>query len=180
MGTIKCALEPALLFTGILFKDDTIYQETRTRLIEKCGPVLAESEVRDFSFTDYYEKEMGPDLKRVFISFLHLVHPHDLAALKCFTNELEEESSLEGRRRINIDPGYLHLAKVILASTKDYSHRIYLDAGIFAEVTLRFERGSFAALEWTYPDYKDPKTLEFFNHVRKLYFEHLRGTGRTS
>ena len=83
--------------------------------------------------------------------------------------------TLGGKRRVNIDPGYISQSKLVLATTKDHSHRIYLGQGIFAEVTLRYYKGTFRAWEWTYPDYASPPYIAIFNHIRKLYKEQLKG-----
>jgi hypothetical protein len=112
---------------------------------------------------------MGSGLSRAFISFKDLISPKDLSRVKVITNRIEEKLSLKGKRLVNIDPGYLDAARLVLASTKDYAHRIYLDKGIFAETTLIFKGHSFKNLEWTYPDYKSEKYLEIFNSIREIF-----------
>lgn len=168
MGRIR-AVDPALLFAGILFAKDDIYEQARQWMTAAWGPVLIESEAFDFTHTDYYQREMGGGLKRKFVAFCDFVEPTDLPKIKIVSNRMEEDLSEAGRRRINIDPGYLDLAKLVLASTKDYSHRLCLGENIFGEVTMRFVKGSFQPLEWTYPDYREPRTLDFLNHARQLY-----------
>jgi len=114
---------------------------------------------------------MGKNLSRKFISFKHLIDPERLVSIKLFTNKLEEKFLWPGssRRKINIDPGYLTLSKLILATTKDFSHRIYLGSGIYAEVTLRYLKNKgFQPWEWTYPDYRSKEYLEIFNQLRSL------------
>jgi hypothetical protein len=104
-----------------------------------------------------------------------------LATVKHMTNRLEVRwSTPQGQRRVNIDPGYLDLAKVVLASTKDHSHRLYIGEGIFAEVTLRYRQRAFQVWEWTYPDYRTPVTLTFFHHLRALYKGQLSSLPRAA
>ncbi len=136
---------------------------------KKFGAVDYKSPIYDFNLTDYYRKEMGPSLKRQFLSFSELIAPTKLAKIKLFTNKLEKRYSKNGKRLINIDPGYVTASKLVLATTENYYHRIYLDRGIFAEVTLYFKKGSFQPFEWTYPDYKTKGYIETFNHIREIY-----------
>ncbi len=178
MGLIQ---DPSLVlfFCGVLFQDVRIYHEAKDRMIGKWGAILSESEIIDFHHTSYYQEEMGKKLKRVFLAFDDLIVPNNLPLLKVESNRIEQELARDGKRCVNIDPGYLHLAKVVLASTKDYSHRLYLNHGIYAEVTLRFEKGNYQSLEWTYPDYREERTLAFFNHARELYCERLKSRTQT-
>jgi len=128
-----------------------------------------------FDRTQYYKKEMGWPLHRRFISFKNLVRPEDVVEIKCKTNVLEEKYSESGRRKINIDPGYVALERMILATGKNYTHRIYLSKGIYADLTLIFQRGSFSPLAWTYKDYRDPVIIGYFNDVRERYKRQIRG-----
>ncbi len=133
----------------------------------KFGRIDFESEALNFIHTDYYEKEFGKDLTRVFVSFKKLIPADRLPAIKIITNNFEARSSRNKLRRINIDPGYLELSKFVLATTKDYMHRIYLGDGIYAEITLFYRKGSFCPWEWTYPDYRTPATHDFCREVRR-------------
>src|SRR5437899_9932068 len=111
----------------------------------------------------------------LYICYDLLSSVSSLAAVKHMTNRLEARwSTPQGQRRVNIDPGYLDLAKVVLASTKDHSHRLYIGDGIFAEVTLRYRQHTFQPWEWTYPDYRVPTTLAFFQQLRERYKAQLR------
>ncbi len=123
----------------------------------------------NFDHTDYYEAEMGKQLKRRFVSFLKLIPIEDLYRIKLYTNRLESRYLMAKSRQINIDPGYVDLAKLVLATTKDYAHRIFLRKGIFAEVTLSFKGDSFCPNEWTYPDYCRDEYIRIFNQIRTLY-----------
>jgi hypothetical protein len=128
-----------------------------------------------FDRTKYYEKEMGWPLHRRFISFKTLVRPQDIVEIKWKTNALEKEESQRGKRKINIDPGYVALERLVLATGKNYTHRIYLSKGIYADLTLIFQRGSFSPLVWTYKDYGDPESIDYFNGVRERYKRQIRG-----
>ncbi len=119
---------------------------------------------------------MGKGLKRQFLGFSRLIGQDDLAEIKCFTNKLEKKFSLfpdRPSRQINLDPGYLSPAKLVLATIKDYNHRIYIGKNIYAEITLHFQGSSFKAWEWTYPDYKTKECIEFFNKVRKGHLKQI-------
>ncbi len=136
-------------------------------LEERFGRIEDRSPVFDFSFTEYYRDEMGAGLKKTYVSFEKTVSPDALAGMKISTNELELAWSACGKRRVNLDPGYVTGGKLVLASTKDFSHRIYMGGGIFGDVQLRYVHGRFHASEWTYPDYQTPLAGEFFDGVRK-------------
>ena len=128
-----------------------------------------------FDRTRYYEKEMGWPLYRRFLSFKKLIPPETLVDVKLKTNEVEKTYLKGGKRRINIDPGYISLERLILATGKNYTHRVYLREGIYADLTLIFKRGGFIPLEWSYPDYAHPEMIDCFNAVRSRYLKQLRG-----
>ncbi len=127
-----------------------------------------------FDRTRYYEKEMGWPLHRRFVTFKRLIRPEALVNIKLETNDIEQSYIKNQRRRVNIDPGYICLERLVLATGKNYVHRIYLEKGIFADLTLVFRRGGFVPLDWTYPDYADPNMIGFFNEIRSRYLEQLR------
>lgn len=160
---------PAKLIIGLIFKEQSILKKSKVVLKKAFGKIDFESPAFPFTYTRYYEAEMGGGLSRVFFSFSKLINPATLAKVKLFTNKLEDRFSQRGKRRVNIDPGYLDMAKLVLATTKDYMHRIYLGKGIFAEVTLRFDDKSFKPWEWTYPDYKTKEYIDIFNCIRSIY-----------
>lgn len=141
----------------------------RDRLKRRFGCLDFESGPIDFSYTDYYQEEMGSGLKRRFISFRKLMAMEDLYRIKLSANRLEARFMVSGKRRVNIDPGYLDQARLVLATTKDYAHRIFLRKGIFAEITLSFRENSFSPNDWTYPDYRSKEYIDIFNQIRKLY-----------
>ncbi len=157
------------LIVGLLSGDIDVMNKAREMLVASYGLIDFESAASEFTQSDYYHKEMGDGLKRRFISFRDLLSIKDIYKVKLTTNSLEQKFSKHGSRVINIDPGYLDLAKLVLLSTKDYTHRIYLDKGIYAEVTLFYKDKRFNAWPWTYPDYKSEGYLEIFNHIRDIY-----------
>lgn len=157
----------AKLFCGLLYREADVLRQAMTALGEKYGAIEFTTEETRFEHTDYYAPEMGNSLNRRFISFEPLVMADCLRAVKLGTGEAENRfRNQAGKRRINIDPGLITLANLQLASTKDFSHRIYLGEGIFGEVSLIYEQGKFVPLRWTYPDYCEPDTLLFFARVR--------------
>jgi hypothetical protein len=127
-----------------------------------------------FSFTEYYRDEMGDNLQKMYMTFGRPVQRDDLAAIKTFTNGIEEKYLSSGRRTVNIDPGYVTRDKLVLASTKDFYHRMYLSEGIFAEVTLHYRKGQFRFFSWTYPDYMTPEFLAFIEKARARLVKTLR------
>ncbi len=174
MGVIK---EPPSVIPviGLIYTRDFHIEELHEHLAGRIGAVNIKSEPMPFTHTAYYNDEMGPGLTRQWLAFDSLIIPDELAALKLWTNELEEKSlnDREGRM-VNIDPGIVSLSSLILASTKNYSHRIYLSDGIYAEVTLIYKDNHFNYLEWTYPDYREKAALEFFGGVRELLKNRLK------
>ena len=154
------------LIIGLIGKE-ALFDEVQKSLVQEFGAIDFASDHIEFTYTNYYEKEMGKGLKRKFLTFKQEINPSQLVDIKLFSNELESkflESS--SSRQVNIDPGYITLSKLILATTKDHQHRIYLDKGIFAEVTLRFRGKTFRGWEWSYIDYCSPEYIKIFNHIR--------------
>jgi hypothetical protein len=165
--------QPVKLFVGVLTSRPSLLAELREPLEQEVGPIDLQSRVLDFEFTDYYEGEMGSGLKRVFLGFHHLVNPDTLVRLKTFTNQVEQSLAVKGRRTVNLDPGYLAAARVVLASTKDFAHRLYLGNGIYGEITLMFQKKDFQTLPWTYPDYRSEAYRQFFRELRTAYMAQL-------
>ena len=146
-----------------------------TTLLRQVGHSAHRSPIVPFTQTTYYEREMGAELMRSYIAFEPLRHMDELAAAKHTTNEIEQRWVHSGdQRQVNLDPGYVDLAKVVLATTKDYTHRLYIGRNMYAEITLRYQRKSFEPWEWTYPDYREPTALSFFNQLREVYKTELR------
>jgi len=173
MGTAK-EHRPVKLFVGMFTEREELFDSARGALGEVYGSVDHVSPVWPFGFTNYYAEEFGENLLRQFITFSELIDPGRLPEIKLLTNNLEQKFAPQGNRQINLDPGYIDLSKLVLATTKNHQHRIYLGQGIFAEVTLRFTRKSFRPWDWTYPDYRTDHYIQFFNQVRQTYLEQLR------
>ncbi len=155
----------------------TLIPRIEQRLRSEFGPTDHQSNVIPFRFTDYYKHEMGAAIDRVFFSFERLIEAHRLPEIKRHTNLIEAEfasGSAVVKRPANLDPGYLEHAKVVLATTKNFYHRMYLGNGIFGEVTMHFKNNAFQFFPWTYPDYQSPEYLEFFLSIRRIYRNQLR------
>lgn len=173
MGEIKTP-EPVKLICSIFAGQVKLLDEAQGVLEWIFGPIDFLSDLLPFDHTTYYEPEFGPGLMRRILAFERLIDPGALADIKRTTNQLEQRWEVNGRRQVNIDPGYVCLGKLVLASTKDHSHRIYLRDGIYAEVTLRFQGGRFQPWEWTYPDYASPTYCAMFERIREIYRAQLR------
>ncbi len=162
--------DPAMLVISCLMKDKRLIKEVFPFLEKEFGPVDMISRWFDFPYTGYYEKEMGSPLFRKVVVFKSLIHQEDLARIKEKTNAAEQGSSIGGKRRINLDPGYLLSSRFILATGKDYAHRIYIGRRIYADLALMYVKNQgFRALEWTYPDYASPEMTGFLTKVRNKY-----------
>lgn len=172
MGT-PLATEEAALVIGVLCGDRDLLGSCPA-LLAPHGEIVLESPAWDFDFTRYYEKSMGSRLIRKFFLFSPGFRCEDLARTKLDTNALETEiaarKAWQVRRPINLDPGYLTLSKLVLASTKNHSHRIYLRDGIYGEITLHYQNKTFRSWPWTFPDYASPLYTEFFNAARDKLF----------
>ena len=154
--------------------DKSLLGELLPVLEKAFGPVEQVSDWFDFDYTDYYQGEMGAPLFRRMISFARFISQGDLAGIKERTNAMEKEWAVNDRRNLNIDPGYLLLSRFVLATGKDFSHRIYIGRGIYAEVTLLFQKGKFQPLAWTYPDYASTEMTDFLMSVRRSYVTELK------
>jgi len=161
---------PVKLFIGMLSQDMSLIEQLTGSLQNIFGPIDLASPVWPWEHTRYYEKEMGEGLKRKFIFFEKLIYPGAVADIKLKTMELEKQYLNEkGGREINLDPGYLDAAKIVLASTKDFSHRIYLDKGIYGEVTLIYSGKDYQSLPYTFPDYRTSEYWDIFKAARELF-----------
>jgi hypothetical protein len=173
---------PVLLIAAVFSRHEQALAWARTRFESAWGEIALASEAFDHRETTYYEKSMGPGLRKQFLAGARLVDPGELPALKRQANAWEEEyRELAGHgesRPLNVDPGYVTEAKLVLASTKDRDHRIYLAQGIFAEVTLHFARGTWQARPWTYPDYQRADYHAFFSQCREYLRQRYRDADR--
>ncbi|MGD9015614.1 MAG: DUF4416 family protein [Candidatus Omnitrophota bacterium] len=172
--TARSKTNAVKLFIGFIFSQEQIYLKSKFRLEKTFGNIDFESQTLPFNHTQYYQKEFGHNLKRKFISFKKLIKAESLARIKRITNRVEHCFLKQGKRQINIDPGILNLSKIALATTKDYKHRIYLNKGIYAEVTLYYQNKRFQFWEWTYPDYKTAAYIQIFNQIRDIYSHQLK------
>jgi hypothetical protein len=174
MGKIK-TYPPVKFFAALTFSPAAPIGEAQQMLEPLLQEIEAISLCYDFDqFTHYYGEEMGTGLKKKVISFRHLQPAELLPEIKVATNEIENTFRSGQKRRINIDPGYISAAKMVLATTKDYDHRIYLNRGIFADLHYRFCQGHFQPTEWTYPDYRQPELITYFERIRNNYLEELK------
>lgn len=173
MGSEK-AFPREKLFLGVLYADESLYDQVRARLIRRYGPVDYESAPLPFDFSDYYADEMGAALLRRFLTFEKLIDPCRLAPVKAWTNRLENRLAVDGRRRINLDPGLLDLNRLVLASTKHSGHRIPLRRGIYAELTLHYRNREFHPLSWTYPDFRSEAYRKLLLEMREIFHRQLK------
>jgi hypothetical protein len=171
---------PAKLVVGLISSFDRYFAGARKALEALYGPADIESEFFPFDRTDYYEKQMGKDLRRRFLSFARLIPPESLAPIKIRTNALEEDIQKEfgGRTRlVNIDPGILTGSALIMATAKDFAHRVPLERGVYAHLELLFTRSAVRLLPWTYPDFQQEGYQLFFREVRRTYLAQIRPAG---
>lgn len=162
---------PVLLLIAVSSRYDEALAWAEQRATREFGQVLLKSEAFAFTETDYYQATMGEGLKKQFLTFQPLIDPGRLPEIKIATNDWEQEFAeqfeCDEPRPLNLDPGYLTLAKLILASTKDHAHRIYLGQGIYAETTLNYRSRAWQASSWTYPDYRREDFQAFFTQCRQ-------------
>ena len=166
--------KPAKLVIGLLMKDRALFEPVAVELASRYGAADMISSWMSFEYTTYYESELGSPLYRRLLTFETLIDQLELAAIKLTTNRLEQVYSRDHRRRVNVDPGYLLYERFVLASGKNFSHRIYIGHCIYADLTLIYRKGAFGTLPWTYPDYADQPIRSFLERVRKKYAVDLR------
>ena len=170
MGRIRIPLPGKLIISAIYSVLGPMHDAIE-EIERKFGIIEIETDEIEFLHTTYYREEMGDNLKRKFFAFEKMVERDRLADIKIWTNKLEEKYGEKVDdfvfRKVNLDPGILSLANLVLASTKDFSHRIYLKDGIFSEITLVYEKKRFKSLPWTYPDYTESEVIDFLNVVRE-------------
>ena len=165
---------PAKLVIGLFLKEKDLVGPVVEDLRVSMGDLDQVSAWFSFDFTSYYASEMGEPLFRRVITFKGLVQQHMLASIKRQTNAIEERYAHSGRRRVNIDPGYMLAERFVLATGKNFTHRIYIGGGIYADLTLIFQKGAFRTLPWTYPDYADAPLQAFLTSVRDRYLYEVK------
>jgi hypothetical protein len=172
------APKPAKLIIGILAADEECLTTALEAINANFGKTDLVSDVWPFDQTDYYKEQTGENILRQFVSIEKLVDPGKLAKIKLKTNKIEQklakQSASDLLRPVNLDPGLIEPSKLILATTKNYSHRIYIGKKIFAEVTLVFDKGAWRPFDYTYPDYRQDCYHDFFSKVRTRLVEQLK------
>lgn len=168
------------LVAAITYTADRIRTEVIENLEAFLGPVDNQSRDYQFVHTDYYELEMGTNLRKVFLSFETLVPPDFLPECKIRTNGLEKEYLSGHRRTVNVDPGYVADAKLVMATAKNFSHRIYIGKGIYGDLQFIFQNNGFRPMPWCFPDYRQEFIVDFFKEVRLTYFNQVRESNRAS
>jgi hypothetical protein len=158
----------------MIYNEKAPVDQAISMLMEKFGQSYMTTDAKAFNYTDYYCREMGSPLYRLILVFSELVERNSMPEIKTEANNIENNFLEQGNRRINIDPGLITLENICLATTKPYTHRIYLGKGIWAEITLIYRGESYQKLEWTYPDYGSNELIEFFNGIREKYKRRLR------
>ena len=166
--------EAVKLLMSHIYADGNMLKRVLEALSEHYGDIDFVGARMPFHYTDYYTVEMGSSLERRFVFFNALISPESLPDVKLYTNDIEEKTSDGGKRRVNIDPGYISQAHLILATGKGYTHRPYLRDGIYADLTLIYTGKSFQSLPWTYPDYGEKPVIEMFGRMRSRYLLQLK------
>ena len=159
--------EKVLLFSGVL-SSIGFPEEVRASLEAEFGRLDYVSPSIPFTFTDYYNEEMGTPIERFFISFERLITPDMLSAAKVFTNNLENRMSCDGKRKINLDPGTMSIGNIVLATTKNRAHRIAIGNNLYAEVTLMYHHKGYESFSWTYADYKSRGVQDILLEMRRM------------
>ena len=175
MGTLR-APQPVQPVMGVIYGDGENLAPLESRLAAELGEIDARSEAFDFDATDYYEQEMGPGLKRIFYGFKHLIDPAEIVDIKLRAVKIEENMSREGRRTVNLDPGYMDFNKFILVSAKFLAQKIYMTKGVYADPTIYYDKG-WKVYDWAFPDFRSGRYNHFFSEVRKSYKAKIRNMG---
>jgi len=172
MGEIKIP-NKVLLISAICYHpniDPTVIENA----LSEIGEIESRTRAFEFDHTHYYEHEMGRHLLKYYCTFKKYIDPSEIAEIKIKTNEIEERFIEDENRQINLDPGYIEVPKLILATTKNFSHRVYIGKGIYGDVQLVWKAGEFQFNPWTYPDYKEKEVVAFFSNARQQYYKELK------
>ena len=165
---------PAKLVIGVFLKEKRSISSVAKDLSRSFGPMDMVSRWFPFDLTTYYEKEMGAPLFRRIFVFQALIEQHALPEIKILTNQLESKYLNNNKRTINVDPGYMLRERFVLATGKNFSHRIYIGQHIYADLTLIYTKGRFQALPWTYPDYREENMLAYLKKIREKYVSDIK------
>ncbi len=165
--------EKEKLIVGVIYNDIEVYKRALDMLTEAFGEIDGKSEHFSFSkeFSDYYDCELGGEGQRVIFSFKDPVDPARQAEIKKATNEMERILSVDGNRKINLDPGFINHGRLMLATTKNAGFRIPLEDGIYTELTLFWAKGEWHKLPWSYRDYQSERVQKFITEVRRRYLK---------
>ncbi|MBN2408474.1 MAG: DUF4416 family protein [Candidatus Aminicenantes bacterium] len=172
---------PAKLVIGVIYSEERYGTGAEERLVSLYGAVDLKSSAFPFNTTDYYERQMGKNLHRLFLSFTTLIPPDSLSEIKARTNSLEEElrEAFSGKARlVNLDPGILTRSALIMATAKDFAHRVPLQRGIYGHLEILFTKTAVRLLPWTYPDFRQQGYQNFLLEARRIYLMQLRGLER--
>ncbi len=165
---------PVKLFMAVIYHDDRLLPELRDILQDHFGDIDYTSPAFPFRYAAYYAREMGEPLYRIFYSFRQLIDPAAIREIKLTTNAIEDAMAQQGRRLINLDPGYIDYGKLVLASMKFNNQKVYLGKGVWADINLLYEKGHFRPLEWTFPDFRESDYEKALLHIRAKYKGQLR------
>ena len=162
------------LVIGFLYHERNMYRKAMEKVQERWGISDYQSQEYFFDLTDYYETEMGKPIFRSFNSYSALIDPGSLAEIKLATNQIEEELAESGKRKVNLDPGYLDYDKLVLASVKYNYQKIYLRDGIYADITMFYRKGRYIAADWAFPDFQQGIYENDLLQIRHLYKQQLK------
>ena len=165
---------PVKLFCGVLYSDEQLLNDSRLLLVEKYGEIDYQGDQFNFEISEYYRPEMGWPIYRRFWAFETLINPNEIARVKIECNEIEDQLTVAGNRKVNLDPGYMDYDKIVLASAKYNGQKIYLDYGIYADLTLRYEKGEYYPYSWSFPDFKEGQYNQTFLRIREIYKVQLK------
>ena len=166
--------QPVLYFIGALYSRAHLLVQAKKLCAHRIAPLDMESASYPFEDTHYYDEEMGAGQQRHFFSFARLMSPGRLAALKIICNEIEDALAVNGKRKVNLDVGYMDFHKLVLASAKYNGQKIYLSRGIYADPTLHFRNGRFVPYPTAFPDFKDERYYDFLLEIRRLYKQAMK------
>lgn len=166
--------QPVQLIAAVIFSDANLLSSLEKDLGGEFGKIELRSEAFRFNVTDYYQNEMGNELYRIFYSFEELLSPEDIVDVKVTTNGIEERYAVNGKREVNIDPGYMDFYKLVLVSNKFLGQKIYLGKGVYADPTLYYDKG-WRHYSWGFPDFKGGLYNHFLTQVRERYKAKIRG-----
>jgi hypothetical protein len=169
VSTPKHPAQAQLFLSVLSARMDDLWEGFRHTLVERFGPMEYLSDPFSFAETEYYDDELGTPILRRIIGFERLVEQDSLPGIKLWTNALEMAWASSGKRLFNLDPGLLTLERLVLATGKNFTHRIYLGAGIWGDLTLIYTKGDWQTLPWTFPDYAGPVMREHLDRIRVLY-----------